>query len=163
MPKLACKREGLNSLELAQRREGLYLVPQLAQGVHLLPPGCTEDLFFFLACTRSTARRSLTGLNSLDGEKDFIWCLNLPRVYISSPLDALRTFLFLACTRSTARRSFTCLYIAPGVTSSRSQKHGGLSLFLPCTRSTARRSFTCLRTRKGVEVFHLVPPIADRR
>ena len=37
-------------------------------------------------------RRTLSGLNSLDGEKDFIWCLNLPRVYISSPLDALRTF-----------------------------------------------------------------------
>jgi len=31
-------------------------------------------------------------MNSLDGEKDFIWCLNLPRVYISSPLDAPRTF-----------------------------------------------------------------------
>ena len=36
----------------------------------------------------------LTRLNSLNGEKDFIWCLNLPRVYISSPLDALRTFSF---------------------------------------------------------------------
>ena len=29
--------------ELARRREGFFLVPQLAQGVHLLPPGCTED------------------------------------------------------------------------------------------------------------------------
>ena len=36
----------------------------------------------------------LTRLNSLNGEKDFFWCLNLPRLYISSPLDALRTFSF---------------------------------------------------------------------
>jgi len=68
---LARKREGLltrlNSLigekdfnlpQLAQRRQGLYLVPQLAQGVHLLPPGCTEDLF-------------LSRLRSLDGEEVF--------------------------------------------------------------------------------------------
>ena len=103
------------------------------------------------------------GLSSHNGDKDFAWCLNLPRVYISSPLDALRTFLFLACARSTARRSLTCLDIAPGVTSSRSQKHGGLFLSLACTRSTARRSLTCLKTREGVEVFHLVPPIAERR
>jgi len=57
-------------------------------------------------------------LNSLYGEKDFLWCLNLPRVYISSPLDALRTFNLasiclckevfqsvLACTRSKAKRT----------------------------------------------------------
>ena len=68
------------------------------------------------------------GLSSHNGDKDFIWCLNLPRVYISSPLDALRTFLFLACARS-----------------------------------TARRTSSCLKTREGVEVFHLVPPIAERR
>ena len=34
------------------------------------------------------------GLNSHNGDKDFIRCLNLPRAYISSPLDALRTFSF---------------------------------------------------------------------
>ena len=102
------------------------------------------------------------GLSSHNGDKGFIRCLNLPRAYISSPPpDALRTFL--ACARSTARRSLTCLYVAPGVTSSRSQKHGGLFLFLACTRSTARRSLTCLKTREGVEVFHLVPPIAEKR
>ena len=101
------------------------------------------------------------GLSSHNGDKDFIRCLNLPRAYISSPLDALRTFL--ACARTTAGRSLTCLYVAPGVTSSRSQKHGGLFLFLACTRSTARRSLTCLKTREGVEVFHLVPPIAEKR
>ena len=36
------------------------MVPQLAQGVHLLPPGCTEDLF-------------LSRLHSLDGEEVFNW------------------------------------------------------------------------------------------
>ena len=74
--------------ELARRREGLYL-----------------------AWSRSTARRTLSGastcpglpfpwmhwglsisscLNSLEGEEDFLWCLNLPRA--TFPLDALRTF-----------------------------------------------------------------------
>ena len=78
--------------ELAQRREGLSLVPQLAQGVHLLPPGFTEDLFsfspalargrggllLFLACTRSRARRSFTlsRLHSLEGKEVFFFsCL----------------------------------------------------------------------------------------
>ena len=89
-------------------------MPQLAQGVHLLPPGCTEDL---------------SRLRPLDGEKDFVWCLNLPREYISSPLDALRTF-----------SSFS-----PAL----ARRRGGL--------------LTCLKTREGVEVFHLVPPIAERR
>ena len=87
------------------------------------------------------------GLSSHNGDKDFIRCLNLPRAYISSPLDALRTFL--ACARTTARRSLTCLYVAPGVTSSRSQKYGGLFLFLACTRSTARRSFNLPQNTRG--------------
>jgi len=31
-------------------------------------------------------------LNSLKGEKDFLWCLNLPRVYISSPPGHIEDF-----------------------------------------------------------------------
>ena len=78
---------------LAQSRGGLSLVPLLAHGVHLLPPGCTEDFFsfspslahgrgglsLFLAYTRSRARRSFTisRLHSLEGEEVFysFWCL----------------------------------------------------------------------------------------
>jgi len=33
-----------------------------------------------------------SGLNSLKGEQDFLWCLNLPRVYISSPPGHIEDF-----------------------------------------------------------------------
>ena len=104
-------------------------------------------LLLFLACTRSKARRtfSLSRLHSLKGEEDFFWCLNLPRVYISSPLDALRTFKLasiylcrevfqsvLTCTRSKARRT---------------------SSLLACTRSKSRRTFSCLHSLKVEEDF----------
>ena len=84
-----------------------------------------------------SARRYLTRLNSLIGEKVFILPLHCPRGYIFSPPETRRTF-------------YWCLYIAPEVTSSRPQKHGGLLLFLACTRSTARRSLTCLYIAPGV-------------
>jgi len=63
--------------ELAQWREGLYLVPQLAQGVHLLPLDALRT--FNLAFTRSKARRtfSLSRLHSLKGEEDFFSCLKM--------------------------------------------------------------------------------------
>ena len=160
-----------------ETRRTFYWCLYTAPGVTSSRPQKHGGLLLFLACTRSTARRSLTCLNSLDGEKDFIWCLNLPRVYISFPLDALRTFsLSLACTRSTARRSLSCLYIAPGVTSSRPQKQGGLLLFLACTRSTARRSLSasgraralrsfiwCLRSPKDDEDFESLTGASNRR
>ena len=79
------------------------------------------------------------GLSSHNGDKDFIWCLNLPRAYISSPLDALRTFL--ACARTTARRSLTCLYVAPG----------SYIFSLPETRRTF--SLSRLHSLNGEEVF----------
>ena len=69
-------------------------------------------------------------LNSLEGEKDFFWCLNLPRGYISSfpgctedfqtCLDLLtqRGFATCSCLRSlTARRTFSDASTCPGVTS----------------------------------------------
>ena len=78
----------------------------------------------------------------------------MPRVYISSPLDALRTFNLasicwcrevfqsvLACTRSKARRT---------------------SSILACTRSKARRTFSCLHSLKGEEDFFL-PALAQSR
>ena len=87
--------------ELARRREGLYLVPQLAQGVHL-PPWMHWGLF--LAWTRSTARRTLSGASTCPG------CTSPP------PLDALRTFslaskcaraLMAFCTTGTSDRQRT--------------------------------------------------------
>ena len=90
----------------------------------------------YLSCTRSKSRRTLSCLHSLKVKEDFIWCLNLPRVYISSPLDALRNFF-----------SFS---------PSLAHRRGGLLLFLACTRSRARRSFTLsrLKTHESVEVFN---------
>jgi len=63
--------------------------------------------------------------------------LHCPRGYIFLPPETRRTFHW-------------CLYIAPGVTSPRPQKHGGLFLFLACTRSTTRRSLSCLYIAPGV-------------
>jgi len=57
------------------------------------------------------------------GEKDFIWCLNLPRVYISSPLDALRTFSLSRLHSLNGEEDF----ILPALAQSR----GGLYLFSP--------------------------------
>ena len=93
----------------------------------------------------------------------------MPRVYISSPLDALRTFNLayiclcrevfqsvLACTRSKEEDFFL-----PALAQSR----GGLSL--ACTRSKSRRTFSCLHSLKVEEDFflpqlaqgvHLLPP-----
>ena len=55
-------------------------MPQLAQGVHLLPPGCTEDL--------SLSSR----LHSLDGEEVFNLPLHCPRSSIYSLPETRRTF-----------------------------------------------------------------------
>ena len=83
----------------------------------------------------------------------------MPRVYISSPLDALRTFnlasicwcrevfqFVLACTRSKARRTSSILACTRS-TASRS------SSILACTRSKARRSSSSLHSLKVEEDF----------
>ncbi len=99
----------------------------------------------FLAWTRSTVRRTLSCLNSLNGEKDFLW----PK------LAQRREGLFLAWTRSTTRRSFSGALTCPGCTSPPPWMHWGLFLFLACTRSRARRSFNLsrLHSLEGKEVF----------
>ena len=113
---------------------------------------------FYLAWTRSTARRSLTRLNSLDGEKVFNSCLYIaPRGYIFSPLEALRTFLSLVplhCPRGyifspleALRTFYWCLYIAPEATSSLPWKHWGLLLVpLHCSRGYIFSPLEALRT-----------------
>jgi len=100
----------------------------------------------------------------------------LPRVYISSPPDALRTFNLasiclckevfqsvLASTRSKARRtsSLSRLHSLKGeedffsFSPALAQRRGGLLLFLACTRSKARRtsSLSRLHSLKGEEDF----------
>ena len=52
-------------------------MPQLAQGVHLLPPGCTEDL---------------SRLRPHDGEEVFNLPLRCPGSYIFSLPETRRTF-----------------------------------------------------------------------
>ena len=170
---------------LAQRREGLYLVPQLAQGVHLLPPGCTEDLFSF---SSALARRRgglylvpqlAQGVHLLPPgctEDFFSFSPAIARrrggLYLAS---TLAQGLHLLAPRNT-EDLYWCLYIAPGVTSSRPQKQGGLLLFLACTRSTARRSLHaskcaralrsfiwCLRSPKDDEDFENLIGASDRR
>ena len=69
-------------------------------------------------------------LNSLEGEKDFLWCLNLPRGYISSfpgCTEDFQTCLNLLTQRGlvicsclctlTTRRTFSDASTCPGVTS----------------------------------------------
>ena len=76
-----------------------------------------------------------TFLNSLEGEKDFLWCLNLPRGDTSSLLDALRTFK-LASTGLQPRglAIYSCLHPLKA-------------------RRTFQSSFYHLKTHKGVEEF----------
>jgi len=128
-------------------------VPQLAQGVHLLPPGCTEDFQSVLACTRSAARRTFSCLHSLKGEEDFI--------SFSPALAQSRGGLYLACTRSKSRRTFPLsrLHSLNGEEDfflpTLAQSRGGLYLFLACTRSKSRRtlSLSRLKTHESAEVF----------
>ena len=103
----------------------------MPQGLHLLAPRNTED---FLLVP-----------------------LHCPRGYISSPPETLRTFSLSRLHPLDGEEVFiSCLYIAPGVTSSRPQKHGGLLLFLACTRSTARRSL--FRASTLPQGLHLLAP-----
>jgi len=97
-------------------------------------------------------------------------------VYISSPLDALRTFNLasiclckevfqsvLACTRSKARRTFPLSHLHSlkgeedffSFSPALAQRRGGLLLFLACTRLKARRSssFLAYTSLKGEEDF----------
>ena len=81
---------------------------------------------FHLAWTHSEVRR------------DFLWCLNLPRVYIYSPLDALRTFnlaSICSCLHSLKGEEdfFSCL-----------KMHESAEGFL---------HYWCLRSPKDDEVF----------
>ena len=69
-------------------------MPQLAQGVHLLPPGCTED---FISFSPTLARRR-GGLYLVPQLAQGVHLL---------PPGCTEDFIFLACTRSRARRSFT--------------------------------------------------------
>ena len=77
------------------------------------------------------------GLSSHNGDKDFVWCLNLPRVYISSPLDALRTFSF-----------------SPAL----AQRRGGLYL-----ASTLPQELHLLAPRNTEDFFSFSPALARRR
>ena len=85
----------------------------------------------------------LSCLNSLWGEKDFLWCLNLPRVYISSPW--MHWGLLILPQSAYAKRSFN-LFLP-----SFAQRRGGLLLFPQNARG-----------RWGLFTL-LVPPIAERR
>ena len=134
--------------ELTLRWEGLFLVPQLAQGVHLLPLDalrtfnlasiclCREVFQSVLACTRSKARMTSS-------------------ILACTCSKARRTSSILACTRSKARRTSSCLhslkveedFFLPALAQSR----GGL--FLACTRSKSRRTFSCLHSLKVEEDF----------
>ena len=138
-------------------------MPQLAQGVHLLPLDalrtfnlasicwCRAVFQFVLVCTRSKAMRTFSGLHSLKVEEDFL----LPALAQS------RGGLFLACTRSKSMRTFSCLHsLLPALARGR----GGLFPFLACTRSRARRSFFLFRLHslEGEEVFFSFSPALAR-
>ena len=85
-----------------------------------------------------------TCLNSLEGEKDFLWCLNLPRCDTSSLLDALRTFK-LASTGLQQR---------------------GLAIYSCRTRSRRGRPFNLLsitsKRKRALRTFKLYTNASDR-
>ena len=97
---------------------------------------------FYLAWTRSMARRSLTRLNSLDGEKVFNSCLYIAQGLHLLSLGGTEDFLLVPLHCPGLH------LLSPGGTED-------FLLFLACTRSTARRSLSLsrLRTREGVEVL----------
>jgi len=122
-----------------------------------------EVLYSVLAWTHSEVRRNLSGLNSLDGEKDFIW----------PELARRREGLYLAWTRSTARRTLSGASTCPRATFSLdalrtfnlifpklTQGWGGLSLVpqlaqglpFPCMHWGLLIS-SCLNSLEGEEDF----------
>ena len=150
-------------------------MPQLAQGVHLLPPGCTED---FKSCLYLLVQRGLSicsRLHSLKGEEDFFYSrlhslkgeedLFLPTLAQSRGelfLPALaqsRGGLSLACTRSKSRRTFslTRLHSLKG--------EEDFSLSCPKTHESVEvfSHHWCLRSPKDDEDFKTLTTVADRR
>ena len=134
-------------------------MPQLAQGVHLLPLdalgtfnlasicGCREVFQSVLACTRSKARRTSSCQHSLKGEEDFF----LPALAQS------RGGLSLACTRSKLRRTFPCLHslkVEEDFFSSCLKTHESVEVF---------NHHWCLRSSKDNEDFKTLTTAADRR
>ena len=136
---------------------------------YISSPRCTED---FQTCLNLLTQRGLaicSCLNSLEGEKNFLWCLNLPRVTSPLPLDALRTCnLASICLCKEVLQSILAY--------TRSRRGGPFNLFSPTLAHgeedllissrlhslTARRSFQSLhaytRSRRGGP-FNLFSPM----
>ena len=104
--------------ELTLRWEGLFLMPQLAQGVHLLLPGRAED---FQSCLYLLAHRGLRSVLAYTRSK------------------ARRTSSVLACTCSKARKTSSCLHSLKGEEDlflpALTQRQGGLLLASRRTRA----------------------------